>query len=271
VGQIPGAVDSEAAKVEVDGARLVVASWPVSVRIAQALAKEKRVQQTIADNAAKRNCARNCRQLLQQQLEQARAEVADARSQDQKAQGYAKQALADAEQRLKSLPIPASTSPLADRLGLPPWSIDLATAALASLAANGLAAFLIAFSVHGTRREQVRVVQAADVEIADAEELPAPVKRIAKPRKKADRKPKRTAEREAISFADDLLRPNPNGRVCPNDLEEAYRGWCQRNGVDPLPNAVIAPALGELFDEAGLEVSSEAIIGIDLKEPLRLN
>ena len=103
------------------------------------------------------------------------------------------------------------------------------------------------------------LVQAKNIEVEDVEELP--VKRIAKPRKKAGRKPSRTAEREAKSFAQDLLKPNPEGRVCTNELENAYRAWCQRGGVDPLPSAVIAPALGELSTRLALSSAAKRSLG----------
>lgn len=62
----------------------------------------------------------------------------------------AKADLSFALQRYESNPDPKiSGSPLADRLGVPAWSVDLAIAALLSIGANCLAACLIGFASHG--------------------------------------------------------------------------------------------------------------------------
>jgi hypothetical protein len=62
----------------------------------------------------------------------------------------AKADLSFALQRYESNPDPkVSGSPLADRLGVPAWSLDVAVAALLSIGANILAACLIGFASHG--------------------------------------------------------------------------------------------------------------------------
>ena len=58
--------------------------------------------------------------------------------------GHAK-AVESAKADVAANPLPASATALADRLGLAPWVLDLAMAALLSVAANGLAGVLIAF------------------------------------------------------------------------------------------------------------------------------
>lgn len=56
-------------------------------------------------------------------------------------------------------PLPASATPLADRLGLPAWALDLIMAGLLSVGANGLAGTLIAFGAHSTIKEDLPVAQ----------------------------------------------------------------------------------------------------------------
>lgn len=80
-----------------------------------------------AMTAAQPGCARECRTLLESQAAKLEAEIKDARA-----------ALAGA-------PPAKSATPLADRLGLAPWLLDLIVAGLLSLGANGLAAVLIAW------------------------------------------------------------------------------------------------------------------------------
>ena len=72
-------------------------------------------------------CGVQCRTLLQAQLDKLEFEVADARA------------------ALDRVPVMRSATPLADRIGVKPWVLDLIAAALLSLGANGLAAVLIAF------------------------------------------------------------------------------------------------------------------------------
>jgi hypothetical protein len=61
----------------------------------------------------------------------------------------AKVDLDNARQMHEANPAPtASGSPLADRLGVPAWVIDLVVAGLLAVAANGLAATLIAYGAH---------------------------------------------------------------------------------------------------------------------------
>ena len=58
-------------------------------------------------------------------------------------------AIEAAKADLAANPLPASATPLADRLGWAPWVLDLAMAALLSIGANGLAGVLIALGSTG--------------------------------------------------------------------------------------------------------------------------
>ena len=56
---------------------------------------------------------------------------------------------------LAALPAVAAASPLAARINVPDWVLDLIRAGLFSVSANGLGAFLLAFASHnGVRRVQ---------------------------------------------------------------------------------------------------------------------
>lgn len=72
-------------------------------------------------------CAKECRALLQSQAAYLSAEIEAARL------------------ALSAAPAKRSATPLADRLGVASWALDLLAAALLSLGANGLAAVLIAW------------------------------------------------------------------------------------------------------------------------------
>lgn len=81
--------------------------------------------------AAKPGCKAHCRALLEGQVTLAKA------------------AVDDAAQLLAANPaVTASGTPLADRLGVAPWALDLLIAALLAVGANGLGAALVAFGCH---------------------------------------------------------------------------------------------------------------------------
>lgn len=83
------------------------------------------------DKAAEKSCARNCRALLTEAKQDAANELRSAR------------------EALDALPPPeGEAAPLASRLGVAAWVVDLVSAALASIACNGLACALIAFASH---------------------------------------------------------------------------------------------------------------------------
>lgn len=95
-------------------------------------AKSKLDERVITD-AAKKDCVKNCRALLEQQVNAATA------------------AITKAEQQLADAPAPdASATPLADRTGIASWKIDLFTALLAALCGNLLGAAMIAAGAHSS-------------------------------------------------------------------------------------------------------------------------
>ena len=81
-------------------------------------------------------------------------------------------AIEAAKAELAANPLPASATPLADRLGVAPWIVDLAMSGLLSIGANGLAGVLIALgsSVPGI----VAPVPANDFRVSDIPGNPFP-------------------------------------------------------------------------------------------------
>jgi hypothetical protein len=131
---------------------------PVLADRARLLAAQSRKQ--TADEAARaaatdKNCRDNCRLLLQAAVDAAFAEISAARNEiathDLAQTSEINARIQMAAQALREAPMPTSAAPLADRLGLPAWTLDLVTAALGSIAANGLAACMLAFGVHRRR------------------------------------------------------------------------------------------------------------------------
>jgi hypothetical protein len=172
----------------------------------------------VVAKSAEKGCAANCSKLLQAQVDATAAEVAAARVEiDTKraaAEGGLKQARAD----LVALPLPPSATPLADRLGIRGWTLDLFQAWLASLAANGLACVLLAFAAHGRHHRPAAVVvppaPVSDVIIPGDD--PAPPLVDVTP--SAPRDPKDEADR----FARSTFRPSKRGRVKLAEIKAAY-------------------------------------------------
>lgn len=106
-------------------------------RLERAQAARDGAEAASLTEAAKPGCKSNCRALLTAARADAVREVETARD------------------ALATLPVAQSATPLADRLQIEPWVLDLIAAALASIAANGLGASLIAFGAH---RGKVREV-----------------------------------------------------------------------------------------------------------------
>ncbi len=132
-----------------------------SSRLDAAVAMQREVAVTIQTKVAEKNCAANCRTLLEEQTRAAKAEVDDARSSFDLDAKTLDVRIASERAKLDAWRAPPSGAMLADRLGWAPWALDLIMAALGSLGANGLGAALLAFAAH--RRVKPRQVAAIDV------------------------------------------------------------------------------------------------------------
>ena len=86
----------------------------------------------------------------------AEQEVTRAREDMDRQKRDAQTRVATAKADLEALKPPASATPLADRLGWPAWLLDLLQSALGSIAANGLACFLMVFGAHRPKKQAER-------------------------------------------------------------------------------------------------------------------
>jgi|GEM_PF-4927008 len=119
-----------------------------------------------AKTVALPSCAKECRALLQSQAADIAGEIEAAR------------------RARDAAPPSRSATPLADRLRLAPWTLDLLVAALLSLGANGLAAVLIAWGAapRGTRAEVRAALSAGNaIETAVPAASPLPVHTVGTP------------------------------------------------------------------------------------------
>jgi hypothetical protein len=212
------------------------ARFALADRLAKAEATKKAANEAAIAKSAEKHCLANCRQLLQDQIAAAQAELDAART------------------ALEALKPPASSTPLADRLGVAGWALDLITAALASIAANGLGAALVAFGAHGAHRE-TETPQTTTV--APLAAVPAPA---------------RSAIDHAARFGRAMLRPADVATPV-DKLYAAYLDWCHQLGSKPYPPQEIGGAMNRAFMEAGLRVEringTPHVIGAKLKTPQR--
>ena len=171
----------------------------------------------------------------------------------------AKAEVDEARKALSELPTARSSTPLADRVGLPGWALDLFQAMLLSLGANGLGACLLAFGTHPSRSRPAHL----PVPIA-LHASPAPQLTIESPI--TGRDIRRPAE-HAADFGVERLKPGGHARL--TDILATYRAWCRSRGFAPLPDAEIGNELSDLFLRAGCRggkvKGQPAIVGISVK------
>lgn len=126
-------------------------------------------------------------------------------------------AISAAKADLAAHPLPASGTASSDETGVPVWVIDLVSAMLLSLGANGLAAGLIAFGAHSTGKDSSRVAandadqtdfpasdfDAAKIKALVAGEIPGKPTPPNKPRKRG-----RKADQNVIDFTQKFREKN---------------------------------------------------------------
>jgi len=258
------AEDRASAQRNLEAATMALARFPLSTpRLDKALADKAATDAAVVAKSAERGCVENCRRLLQAQADAAEQEVDRARADMERQRSDAVRHIARAKTDLESLKPPASPTPLADRLGWSAWVLDLLQSALGSIAANGLACFLMVFGAHRSKR----TAQSGDVEVKPFEATAAAQGRSRK-RAKRPGDPKRENDPiwQAKAFAVARLMPNDAIGAATNvkDVLREYATWCRASSINQLPVETIASALNSLF---GVEKDGKdyMVIGVSLK------
>lgn len=243
------AADTRAKAAErVKAAETALAAVGDTPRLRRAETAKAAADAAVVAKSSEKGCVAHCAKLLLAQVEAAAADVTAARAEVDTKRSAAEDKLRLAQAALTALPLPPSATPLADRLGVQGWSLDLFQAWLASLAANGLAGFLLAFAAHGRRHDPVVI----DVmpEATPTAEPDAPTTPALLPESAAT--DARSPRAEADMFARTTLRPAEQGRVKLIEIPAAYAAWCGERGLVPLPDREIGAALSALFSSVGL-------------------
>lgn len=245
----------EKAKARLSLAEAALQNIPTtSPRLVAALAQKAASDQAALEKADIKTCVANCRALLEQQVASASTEVEAARLELEQARGKAEAERTAANADLEAHPLPASGSPLADRLGVNPAKLDMLVAALGALGANGLAVCLLAFGAHSPKRNEP-ITPIATIEPAEM------VVRTAKPRRAASSGnikvltgPMVDDPRTHVAqFKRQCLRLDPDGETTSRNLLQRYLTWCEEQGLPRLPVSDIAREMGSLLVEAGMK------------------
>lgn len=120
-----------------------------SARLEQAKA-DKQAKDDAVTKEASDGCKSECHR-KQALADKAQDEVIAA---TKEAEDMHQQAIDEAKAEVEANPLPASATPLADRLNIPAWALDLIMAGLLSVGANGLAGTLVAFGAHRPERQE---------------------------------------------------------------------------------------------------------------------
>lgn len=237
----------------------LAAALQATPQLQSALDAKRAVNEAILRDSAKNGCRENCRQLLQAQAGNAEAEVARLRlALDSEREG-AQREVAAARVALSALPPSITESPLADRLGVPSWVLDLMSSAFGSVALNGLACCLLAAGSHGARLSQQRVRYATNVD----QLTPAVAPRMIEVVQKSAGAP--------TKFVSECIRPAALKETPLTAVYAAYEGWCERSGHEPVGQAEFAKRLADLFAKASIRVARKQgrlqVVGIDLLVP----
>jgi hypothetical protein len=260
------AEDRARVQAALDAATAALQDFPPSTpRLDRASTDKAATDAAVVAKSAERGCVENCRRLLQAQADAAEQEVTRAREDMDRQKRDAETRVANAKAAVDALKPPASATPLADRLGWPAWLLDLLQSALGSIAANGLACFLMVFGAHRTKNQAERTEAQEPVrsEIEIKSTAAAPSRTRAGKRKNGARVPDDPLL-QAKAFAVARLAPDDVASTNIRDVLRAYANWCKSGNLKQLPAEAMASALDSLF---GVEKDGKdyMVQGVSLK------
>ena len=254
----------------VTNAQIVLDQLPAtSPRLEAALATKSLADQAVIGKSAERGCRENCRARLQAQVDSAAAEIEQARAELGKSRTTAKSELTASRTALAALTAPPSPTPLAERLGVAAWLLDLVHSGLGSLAANGLACGLLVFGAHQPTKRRSGRAEKADQKTASEPLVLEQYVGAESPVELTVRKRVISKKSHAAQFAVERLQPADGSGSELSEIHQAYRDWCGTKGIEPLPAAQIGLLLADLFDGAGLSIAERSgklmAVGVALK------
>jgi hypothetical protein len=246
------------AKSDVTAAQAIVDAPQTSQRLREAQHAKELADRAVTDKSAEKGCLANCRQLLQAAVDSAAEEVTKARDAIEVDHKTAVTNLNTAKTKADGMNAPESPTPLADRLGVEPWKIDVLIAALGSIAINGLACGLMIFGAHGTHRREKKPVPPA-AEVIDI--TPGPTK----PRLVASNPPAISV----IEFAAGALERAPSSELEFDDFYMAYWSHCKKVDGRAVSPTEAVEQTNKLCGECGIPIQRRGkkrfLVGVRIK------
>jgi hypothetical protein len=265
---------------------------PTSQRLTDALKAAATAEQASRDKASDKHCAANCAAILTAQMTAATIEVNKAREELGAKAKAAADAVTAARAAHDAIKATRSSTPLADKLRIQPWKLDLLMAALASLGLNGLAACLLAYGAHSTRGQsddaaahqseptsstltatapltiehEVLPVPVPVVSLPVAVQPPVPEPTLVPTSNTVSRpvvrpaltptpapKPRVSSPTKLIhDFAVARVRPSATDHIFLDDLSADYHDWCAAHGYQPADDQHFANTMSAMFKSVGL-------------------
>lgn len=158
--QVPARATMERRKalsVEIAKGEAALAALTTSRRLADALIVQRQIADGAMSTSAQKDCGRYCTTTLRESAAGAQREVDAARAALEADRKVISAGIEADKAALAAIPVVAALSPLAARVNVADWKLDLLRAGLLTLSANGLGAFLLVFAAHDGRREDVSV------------------------------------------------------------------------------------------------------------------
>lgn len=214
-------------------------------RVTKAEENLKDASDAVTNEAAKKDCLKNCAAMLTGAVTTART------------------ALDDARRVLSNTPRPLSPAPLPARLSIAPWLWDLIMAGLRSLAVVG-GSIAIGLAAHPKRERQgdERVVspEATFAEVSSAQ--PRRLTLSARSKSKTTDFAPRVNKREHVArfLRDTNFRHEPNGQASLRALHALYNDWCSGDRLSPKELGAELRAIVDALDLKCEQAGSDVIV-----------
>lgn len=257
-----------------DAVKMLASAEPKSLRLDAAKTALSEANKAVTDQSSAKNCLKNCAAMLTATAQAARRELDLAQSAAENDLRAARQRAADdqsaAERIVKANPLPGSASPLADRIGIEPWKIDIAKAVLLSLAINGLGMGFLAFAFHARSHKpqptgpDQRNVQRKHPTQNDLIDITPTRAAAASERARTKRLPS-PAALQAARFGKDDLKLTADGDIAVRDILKSFTRWVDENR-EPMPSMEDAAAgFRTVFERLGVRVENGRVRGLAFK------
>lgn len=185
------------------------------LRLEQARRTKAAADAAMVSEAAKKDCRKNCADLLIASRDAAESELESARSD------------------LAKMPPVFSPAPLSERLSIPSWAWDLVLAGLRSIVVMG-ASLTIGLALQAKRLVKPQAAVSAL--------SPSNVVEMAKPGSVA-------------LFLSERVAREAGGKVKLEDVYRSYVAWCRATSASAVPAARFVKALVAACDKAGVRVN----------------